>query len=292
MEERVKVVNLVSSRVNIDLPEVRLKRIWEKKGAVKTIPFEQLEEAMYNPGVEALFREGMLGIEDLEIKKKLGLEPEDATEPVNIITLDDTQRKRYLTVMPLHEFKEEIKKLPIEQINELAAYAIEHEILDYDKLWKYDNVFANLVNNPEVSFNHSSWHKRVINEIDSETGYHKMIDEYSSPTPSLLIDEEGDEDYILECIEDYKTLDDKATIDNIHEYFKHNTLTVNPWEYIPLEVLYIDESACANVCANMGNPDDYVVNIKRDYAEVTNIKDNFTQSMSYEEFMKGVQNNG
>ena len=94
MEEKVKVVNLISSRVNIDLPEVRLKRIWEKKGAVKTIPFEQLEEAMYNPGVEALFREGMLGIEDLEIKKKLGLEPEDATEPVNIITLDDTQRKR------------------------------------------------------------------------------------------------------------------------------------------------------------------------------------------------------
>jgi hypothetical protein len=35
--------------------------------------------------------------------------------------------------MPLHEFKEEIKKLPIEQINELAAYAIEHEILDFDK---------------------------------------------------------------------------------------------------------------------------------------------------------------
>jgi Fe-S-cluster-containing dehydrogenase component len=51
-------------------------------------------------------------------------------------------------------------------------------------------------------------------------------------------------------------------------------------------------TACANVCANMGNPDDYVVNIKRDYAEVTDIKDNFTQSMSYEEFMKGVQNNG
>lgn len=133
MEERVKVVNLISSRVNIDLPEVRLKRIWEKKGAVKTIPFEQLEEAMYNPGVEALFREGMLGIEDLEIKKKLGLEPEDATEPVNIITLNDTQRKRYLTVMPLHEFKASIKELPLEQIRELAQYAIDNELVDFDK---------------------------------------------------------------------------------------------------------------------------------------------------------------
>ena len=133
MEEKVKVVNLISSRVNIDLPEVRLKRIWEKKGAVKTIPFDQLEEAMYNPGVEALFREGMLGIEDLEIKKKLGLEPEDATEPVNIITLNDAQRKRYLTVMPLHEFKTSINELPLEQVRELAQYAIDNEIADFDK---------------------------------------------------------------------------------------------------------------------------------------------------------------
>ena len=133
MEEKVKVVNLISSRVNIDLPELRLNRIWEKKGAVKTIPFDQLEEALYNPGVEALFRNGALGIENLEIKKKLGLEPEDAKEPVNIIILDDTQRKRYLRVMPLHEFKEKIKELPMEQIKELAQFAIANELVDFDK---------------------------------------------------------------------------------------------------------------------------------------------------------------
>ena len=133
MEDKIKVVNLVSARVNIDLPDVRLKRIWERKGAVKTIPFDQLEEAMYHPGVEALFREGTLGIEDLEIKKRLGLEPEDAVEPVNIIILDDAQRKRYLTVMPLHEFKEKIKTLPREQVSELAHYAIDNEYADFDK---------------------------------------------------------------------------------------------------------------------------------------------------------------
>ena len=133
MEEKVKVVNLISSRVNIDLPELRLNRIWEKKGAVKTIPFDQLEEALYNPGVEALFRNGALGIENLEIKKKLGLETEDAKEPVNIIILDDAQRKRYLRVMPLHEFKEKIKELPMEQIKELAQFAIANELVDFDK---------------------------------------------------------------------------------------------------------------------------------------------------------------
>lgn len=131
--EKVKVVNLISSRVNINLPDMRFSRIWEKKGAVKSIPFDQLEEALYNPGVEALFVEGILGINDLETKKKLGLEPDEVEEPVNIIILDDSQRKRYLTVMPLPEFKEKIKQLPIEQIRELVQYAIDNEIVNFDK---------------------------------------------------------------------------------------------------------------------------------------------------------------
>ena len=133
METKVKVVTLISSRVNIVIPELSLRRVWEKKGAVKTIPLEQLEEAMYNPGVEALFRDGTLGIDDMEVKKYLGLEPEDAEEPVNIIVLNDQQRKRYLTVMPTAEFKEKVRELPIEQIRELAQYAIQNEIANFDK---------------------------------------------------------------------------------------------------------------------------------------------------------------
>ena len=88
---------------------------------------------MYSPGVENLFRNGILGIDDMEVKIALGLEPEDAKEPVNIITLNDEQRKRYLKVMPVAEFRQKVKELPIEQINELAAYAIANEIMDYDK---------------------------------------------------------------------------------------------------------------------------------------------------------------
>lgn len=133
MESKVKVTNLISSRVNISIPESNVRYIWEKRGAVRTIPLEKLEEIIYNPGVEALFSQGILGIEDMDVKKRLGLEPEDAEEPVNIITLTDTQRKRYLTVMPLHEFKENIKKLPMDQIRELAQYAIENEIMNFDK---------------------------------------------------------------------------------------------------------------------------------------------------------------
>jgi hypothetical protein len=142
MEDKVKVVNLVSSRVSINVPDVRLSRVWEKKGAVKTIPFDQLEEAMYDPGVEAMFRDGILGIEDIKIKQKLGLEPEDVTEPVNIIILNDQQRRRYLTVMPFPEFKAKVQELPVEQIKELAYFAIQNELIDFEK----DELLKKMVN--------------------------------------------------------------------------------------------------------------------------------------------------
>lgn len=142
MEDKVKVVNLVSSRVSINVPDVRLNRVWEKKGAIKTIPFEQLEEAMYDPGVERMFRDGILGIEDIKIKQKLGLEPEDVAEPVNIIILNDQQRRRYLTVMPLAEFKVQIQELPIEQVKELAQFAIQNELIDFEK----DEILKKMVN--------------------------------------------------------------------------------------------------------------------------------------------------
>ncbi len=133
METKVKVKSLISSHVLLSVPELRLRREWEKKGAVKTIPFDQLEEAMYSPGVEALFTEGALGIDDMEVKIALGLEPPEAKEPVNIIILTDAQRERYLKNMPMVDFRQKVKELPQEQLVELAEYAIAHQIVDFDK---------------------------------------------------------------------------------------------------------------------------------------------------------------
>ena len=133
MKEKVEVKSLVSSRILLSIPEIRLRREWEKKGAKKVIPFEQLEEAMYDPGVEALFREGALGIDDMEVKIALGLEEEGTKVPTRVVALDDAQRERYLRNMPIADFRQEVKKLPQEQLMELANYAIEKQIADYDK---------------------------------------------------------------------------------------------------------------------------------------------------------------
>ena len=133
MEDKVRVKSLISHRVVLSVPDMRLNRVWEKKGTVRTIPFDVLEEAFYDPGVQALFTNGILGIDDMDVKKRLGIEPEDATEPVNVVALDDAQMLHYLTVLPIHEFREKINELPIEQVYELIRYAIEHEIANFEK---------------------------------------------------------------------------------------------------------------------------------------------------------------
>ena len=79
---------------------------------------------MSRPGVEYLFEQGLLYIEDMQIKKDLGLEPIDAEEPTNIIIPDDKMVKRLLTVVPSSELKATLKKLPTEQISEFAQKAI------------------------------------------------------------------------------------------------------------------------------------------------------------------------
>ncbi len=131
--KKVKVKNLVNGKIGIFLPDLRLKVDWDRKGQTRMIDFETLQEAMYDYGTEYMFREGMLGIEEMDVKIALGLEPEGATEPQNIITLDEAQMKRLMTAMPLYEFKQDIAELPREQVLNLVDYAVENEYSDINK---------------------------------------------------------------------------------------------------------------------------------------------------------------
>ena len=133
MGEKVKIESLVSRSVALIDRDLRVSRTWEKKGSVRTIDFDVLQEMIYDPGVAYMFEQGILGIQDMDVKIRLGLEPEGAKAPENIITLTDTERDNYLRNYTLKQFKEKIQELPREQVIELANYAIEHEIADFPK---------------------------------------------------------------------------------------------------------------------------------------------------------------
>lgn len=127
--DKIIVVSNTNSRVGVDLPEIRFSRKWPAKGSKITVDKETFEQMMYDAGTRYMFESGMLYTEDLEVKKLVGLEPEDAKEPVNIIILDDKQKNRYMSAMPINEFITNIKKLGYEELQNLADYAIEHELI-------------------------------------------------------------------------------------------------------------------------------------------------------------------
>lgn len=127
---RVAVKSMINAQVGINVPDIRLKRDWAKKGSTQFINFEDLQQAIYDPGVEYMFKTGILYIEDMKVKIELGLEPPEATAPTNVIVLDDAQKKRYLTVAPIHELKAVMKQLSHDQLVDFAHFAIELEIND------------------------------------------------------------------------------------------------------------------------------------------------------------------
>lgn len=133
-ERMVKVQNMVNKTIVIRKPEYNLNRRWTQKNQIIPIPFDTLEQALWNEGIRALFDRGMLYIPDMQDKIDLDLEPADATEPQNIIVLTDKQIENLLNNVPFVAFKKELEGLSSTQIREIANYAIIHEIANVEKV--------------------------------------------------------------------------------------------------------------------------------------------------------------
>lgn len=131
--EKVKVISMVDGRIGVNSAELRYSRQWLQKGSAVLIERDTLEELMYDTGFRYMIETGMLYIEDLQTKKDLGLEPEDAVEPVNIKPLTDKEMRTYMVSMPLATFKEKIAELKYEQIQNIADFAIKNRLADFDK---------------------------------------------------------------------------------------------------------------------------------------------------------------
>lgn len=131
--KKVIVTSMNSGRIGIKIENPAFSCIWERRGAKKPVPFEILEQALYIPGVERMFKSGALFIEDMDTKIALGLESEGAKEPTQILALNDAQIKRYLTVAPISELKELVKKLSVDQCREIVHYAVKNKIDAYQQ---------------------------------------------------------------------------------------------------------------------------------------------------------------
>ena len=130
---KVNIVNTTRGSVFVEVREIPFRHDWTVQGAKFAVDHEVLEQLMYDKGFKYMIDTGMLYIEDMEEKKALGIEPEEAEEPVNVIVLTDKERRRYMVNLSLDEFKEKVRKLSYEQVTQLADYAVANRLADFDK---------------------------------------------------------------------------------------------------------------------------------------------------------------
>lgn len=71
MTDNVFVVSTVNGNVGFSIPELRFKRIWQKKKARFPVPKDVLREAIFNPGVSYLFERVFFILRIQILKKKL-----------------------------------------------------------------------------------------------------------------------------------------------------------------------------------------------------------------------------
>lgn len=134
MNDKVIVTSMVNGLVSINLPQHHLVRAWPQKGAKLPVDKDALREAIYEPGVEYMFKNGMLYIDDMDFKIELGLEEEGAKVPTAIVPVDEKYLERLLKRMPLVEMKAAIKNMNGEQKHELIDYASKQGDIQMDRI--------------------------------------------------------------------------------------------------------------------------------------------------------------
>ena len=134
MNDKVIVTSMVNGLISINMPQHHLVRAWPQKGAKLPVDKDSLREAIYEPGVEYMFKNGMLYIDDMEFKIELGLEEEGTSKPTAIIPVDEKYLERVLKRMPVSEMKAAIKAMNTEQRDRLFEYAATQKDVQLDRI--------------------------------------------------------------------------------------------------------------------------------------------------------------
>lgn len=131
MNEKVMVTSMVGGTISASSLE---HRVWNKKGQKLPVSKDVLREAIYEPGVEYMFKNGILYIDDMDFKIELGLESEGTKDPTQILPMDDKYLNRVLRLMPVVEMKAAIDRMSIVQKQELVDYASKQNDIQLDRL--------------------------------------------------------------------------------------------------------------------------------------------------------------
>jgi hypothetical protein len=131
MDDKVMVTSMVGGTISASALN---HRVWNKKGQKLPVSKEILREAIYEPGIEYMFKNGILYIEDMDFKIELGLEAEGTKTPTQIIPMDEKYMTRVLKLMPVSEMKKSIDEMSMVQKQELVDFAVKQNDIQLDRI--------------------------------------------------------------------------------------------------------------------------------------------------------------
>ena len=131
MDDKVMVTSMVGGTISASALN---HRVWNKKGQKLPVSKDILREAIYEPGIEYMFKNGILYIEDMDFKIELGLEAEGTKTPTQIIPMDEKYMTRVLKLMPISEMKKSIDEMSMIQKQELVDFAVKQNDIQLDRI--------------------------------------------------------------------------------------------------------------------------------------------------------------
>lgn len=131
MDDKVMVTSMVGGTISASALN---HRVWNKKGQKLPVSKDVLREAIYEPGIEYMFKNGILYIEDMDFKIELGLEAEGTKTPTQIIPMDEKYMTRVLKLMPVSEMKKAINEMSTVQKQELVDFAVKQNDIQLDRI--------------------------------------------------------------------------------------------------------------------------------------------------------------
>jgi hypothetical protein len=131
MDDKVMVTSMVGGTISASALN---HKVWNKKGQKLPVSKDILREAIYEPGIEYMFKNGILYIEDMDFKIELGLEAEGTKTPTQIIPMDEKYMTRVLKLMPISEMKKSIDEMSMVQKQELVDFAVKQNDIQLDRI--------------------------------------------------------------------------------------------------------------------------------------------------------------
>jgi len=124
--ESFVVRKLASGIVSYRIPGKLIARKWKGDNARVKVPYEELEDCVFDPNIRTLFEKGYLYIEDKEARVRLQLEePDPSIQSETKLVLTKEQINDLLYKDTFYNFKKKVEKLADETKELLIEVAIQ-----------------------------------------------------------------------------------------------------------------------------------------------------------------------